>query len=157
MGRRCLFRRGPSPLLAWRWAGYELEEVILVSISVRVERDFKAKQKHLPHPPPQPPDVTVSLIFTRWDWWGHHGTRAPSCTARNQSKQPLMGTRCSILIRSWLGLETDIFLTGIFRGLSCDNKWQRARESWHDTGLLETWGLSWAPVVCSWCKVYGQI
>lgn len=72
-----MFRRGPSHLPAWSWAGYELEEVILTSISVRVERDFKAKQKHLPHPPPQPSDVTVSLIFTRWDWWEHHGTRAP--------------------------------------------------------------------------------
>lgn len=72
-----MFRRGPSHLLAWSWAGYELEEVILVSISVRVEHDFKAKQKHLPHPPPQPPDVTVSLIFTRWDWWEHRGTQTP--------------------------------------------------------------------------------
>lgn len=110
-GRRCSLRRGPSRLPARGWTGYELEEVISASISVRVERDSKAKQKHPPLPAPAAPDVIVSLIFTRWDLWKHHGTapRAPSRMARNQSEQPLMGTRCFILIRSWLGLEADVF------------------------------------------------
>lgn len=52
MGSRCSLRRGPSHLPAQDWTGYEMEGVILASISVRVERDSKAKQKHPPLPAP---------------------------------------------------------------------------------------------------------
>lgn len=97
-----------------------------------------------PCPTPQPPDVIISLIFTRWDWWEHHSAalQTPSHMARNQSEQPLMGTRCFILIRSWLELEVNVFLTRIFWGLSCDNKWPAVREPWHGARPSETQGLS---------------
>lgn len=77
-------------------SGYELEEVILASISVRVERDSKAKQKHLPPPAPAAPRC---YRFPNFHQMGlvaapRHGSPGFSCTVRNKSKRPLMGTRC---------------------------------------------------------------
>lgn len=115
-----------SHLPAWGWTGYVLEEVISDSISVRVERDSKAKQKHPPLPAPAAPRCYRFPNFHQMGLVGapQRCSSDPSRMARNQSEQPLMGTRCFILIRSWLRLETDVFLTRIFWGLSCDNKWQ---------------------------------
>lgn len=94
--RQCFVRKGPS--LCWPEAGpgYKLEGVILASISVRVERDSKAKQKHLPPPIPTAPRC---YRFPNFHQMGlvaapRHGSPGFSYTARNKSKQPLMGTRC---------------------------------------------------------------
>lgn len=59
MGRRRQHsdRRGTPICQPRAGPGYELEEVILASISVRVERDSKAKQKHLPPACPCSPSM----------------------------------------------------------------------------------------------------
>lgn len=93
---QCFVRREPS--LCWPRAGpdYKLEEVISASIGVRVERDSKAKQKHLPPPIPAAPRC---YRFPNFHQMGlvaapRHGSPGFSCAARNKSEQPLMGTRC---------------------------------------------------------------